>query len=961
MSFKLYLTLLGTFFIFFSSLGQSRKKAEVYSLPNGFRVFLSPNENAEEVFGAILINAGAVNDPAEATGAAHYLEHMLFKGTKNFGTINFEKEAVYLDSIKWAYEYMRATKSKKDTKAAWDEISRLSQKAAAFAIPGEFDKLLAEMGAKSVNATTDFDATAYFNVLPNHQIENWFKLQKERFENPVFRLFQSEMEVVLEEKAIGDDMYINQALEKFLSIVYDKHPYKNVKLIGTNEHLLKPSIVAIEKFYDTYYTAPNMVLVLSGNFNENEVKPLISKYFSDFRPGVKPPKNSVKENPFTKGERKVIRFAPAKAQAKVYRVPEKFSKEDAFLTLAAELLSNDNATGLLDAATKQSDFLYTEVEKTSFTQENLLAIIYTPKWFLGSLKKSETRLQEVLKKLKEGDFDDDLFQAAKNNLKLEFEKAWSEPSSRGRLLMDLAKSEHHIDDYLWFQAWLQSVNKQEFLTFVNEFFNENYLQIVNRLGFPWPKKIKKPKLPVIETATDSSSNFYKNFFDTTFVKPAPDFINFSEAYIDTLQENIQFFGLENKAANLVSLNFEYDYNRAKTKYSPILNTCDFYFTDDEDIPFNLSLALQKLGFSYDFYAYQNKAIFRLRGLAENLEEALNLFERFTENPLIDEESLKLAIKNERLSRLFERRQSNLVYEASTQYLMYKYGSDFKNRFTKRELKGLSTDSVLMALQQILVQPLTIIYQGSVEPKSIAQNLVINQKFGSKVEVQKVKSRLRPTENEVYFVSTPFKKQARIFVYKPLQPFFTEKIVPVTYFNEYFDGGMNAQFFKQLRELRSLAYGVQGSIIIPKAKVENPFFIFSSTTNAQKVYDFVPTFNSVLSNKTDSSAFISAKNAVLAYPFGLVPSSNFKINYIEKWTKLGFGEDPKKLIYEKEFNIPDFETFMQTYFSNEPQSMLIVGSTRKIGRKNLKALKVKRLKKRDIFRINKSPKKVVYTD
>jgi predicted Zn-dependent peptidase len=75
-----------------------------YKLENGLSVFLSANHEEPRFYAEIVVRAGSKHDPAKATGMAHYLEHMLFKGTDELGTVDAAAEKVHLDSISALYE-----------------------------------------------------------------------------------------------------------------------------------------------------------------------------------------------------------------------------------------------------------------------------------------------------------------------------------------------------------------------------------------------------------------------------------------------------------------------------------------------------------------------------------------------------------------------------------------------------------------------------------------------------------------------------------------------------------------------------------------------------------------------------------------------------------------------------------------------------------------------------------------
>ena len=172
--------------------------ARVYTLDNGLKVYLTSYADAPRVQTNIAVRAGSKNDPEDATGLAHYLEHMLFKGTDVYGSLDYEKERPLLDQIEALYEEYRSIEMT-DTinrERVWNQIDSVSGEAAKFAIANEYDKMLSGLGAKGTNAYTSNEKTVYINDIPSNQMEKWNKLESERFRYPVFRLFHTELEAV---------------------------------------------------------------------------------------------------------------------------------------------------------------------------------------------------------------------------------------------------------------------------------------------------------------------------------------------------------------------------------------------------------------------------------------------------------------------------------------------------------------------------------------------------------------------------------------------------------------------------------------------------------------------------------------------------------------------------------------------------------------------------------------------
>jgi predicted Zn-dependent peptidase len=222
--------------------------ARIYTLKNGLKVYLSVYKNAPRIQTFIGINAGSKNDPSFATGLAHYLEHMVFKGTNNYGTKNWTKESIELKKIENLYEHYRTLSNPKERKNIYHQIDSISGVAAKYAIANEYDKMLAAIGADGTNASTSFDETIYINDIPSNQVENFLKIESERFKKLVLRLFHTELEAVYEEKNITMDSDQDKVYEAAMAALWKNHTYGTQTTIGTIEHLKNPSMVEIHKF-----------------------------------------------------------------------------------------------------------------------------------------------------------------------------------------------------------------------------------------------------------------------------------------------------------------------------------------------------------------------------------------------------------------------------------------------------------------------------------------------------------------------------------------------------------------------------------------------------------------------------------------------------------------------------------------------------------------------------------------
>ena len=297
----------------------------------------------------IAVRAGSKNDPADATGLAHYLEHMLFKGTDKYGSLDFEKEKVLIDQIEALYEEYRTIDmdDEENRNRVYAQIDSVSGEAAKFAIANEYDKMVSGIGAKGTNAYTSAESTVYVNDIPSNQLEKWLSIESERFRNPVFRLFHTELEAVYEEKNRGLDNDGRKMFEAMLSGLFQKHTYGTQTTIGTVEHLKNPSLTEIRKYFNKYYVPNNMAICLSGDFDPDQVIVWINEKFGSFERKDDPEFTPGVEEPITSPIIKEVYGPDVERVYLAFRFPGIEERETQVMRLIDMVLSNSQA-GLVD-------------------------------------------------------------------------------------------------------------------------------------------------------------------------------------------------------------------------------------------------------------------------------------------------------------------------------------------------------------------------------------------------------------------------------------------------------------------------------------------------------------------------------------------------------------------------------------------------------------------------------------
>ena len=240
------------------------------------------------------VRAGSINDPEEYTGLAHYLEHVMFKGTDKIGALNWtEEEPIYKEIIA-KYDQMAEEADPAKKEAISKEINELTVKAGKLGLPNEYSNLMESMGAKGVNAGTYYDWTFYHSSFPAYQINKWLEISSQRFLHPVFRSFQSELENVYEEYNRSQDDQGRAQNQFVMEKAFEGHPYSR-SIIGLPEHLKNPRLSKLIEFYEQWYVPENMVLVLVGNIKAQQISGRINAAFG--RLAAKPsPERKVYQN-----------------------------------------------------------------------------------------------------------------------------------------------------------------------------------------------------------------------------------------------------------------------------------------------------------------------------------------------------------------------------------------------------------------------------------------------------------------------------------------------------------------------------------------------------------------------------------------------------------------------------------------------------------------------------------------
>lgn len=932
-------------------------KARIYTLKNGLKVYMSVYKNAPRIQTYIAVKAGSKNDPATATGLAHYLEHMVFKGTDQFGSKDFAKESVEVNKIENLYETYRQTKDVAQRKKIYHEIDSISGVAAKYAIANEYDKMLAGIGGQGTNAYTSFDQTVYVNDIPSNQLENWLKIEAERYRKPVLRLFHTELEAVYEEKNRGLDNDNSKLWESVFAGLFKNHTYGTQTTIGTIDHLKNPSMKEIMKYFNNNYVPNNMAICLSGDFDPEETIKLIEKTFGSMPSKPVAPYTFKKEEPITQKIVKEIVGPDASNLAMAWRFEGAGSKDADMITLINLLLSNGRA-GIFDLNLNQQQKVLNSGGFAYVLKDYGMHILFAEPKEGQTLEEVEKLLLDQLELLKQGEFADWLMSAVITDLKLQKTKELENNQARASAFVDA-----FVNDTKWQSAVnaidrLSKITKQQVMDFAKANYNaNNYVVAYKRIGEDKNiEKVEKPQITPVEVNRDDQSPFVKNILTAKTNEMQPKFIDYDKDVIkNSVNGNIPLLYSQNTENQLFDLYYAFDMGTNNNKVLPVAIDYIPYLGTSKMTPAEVQQELYKLGCSFNVFNSENQTWVSLTGLNENFEKATKLFEGLFMDPKIEEETLKNLV-SDILKKRSDAKQDKgtILQKMMVNYAKYGSSNPATHVLSEDELNKLQPAQIAELIKSLMSYKHKILYYG---PKLIGDlKESINKTHNT------TSAELKPVPAEENFTTQSFNntiyvidydmKQAEIVILTEGDKYDAKNIPLVKMYNEYFGGGMSSVVFQDLRESKALAYSCY-SIYRGPRDPKQPFYNFSYIgSQADKLPEAMAGMMNLLNNVPKSeNSFSAAKESILqSIKTERINKADILFDYVNA-EKFGLKSDIRKDIFSKvnTMTFEDVKNFQDTKIKNKPASILILGKKDLLDIKTLEKYgTVKYLTLKDVF-------------
>ena len=906
-----------------------------FELSNGMQVWVNKDSSQPIVYGAVVVRAGAKDSPD--TGLAHYLEHLLFKGTEELGTIDYEAEKVWLDSIALCYDRLATLTDDAERKAVQKEIGRLSQRAADYAIPNEFDRLIARFGGTGLNAATSYDYTYYYNTFSPQYIEQWAELNSHRMINPVFRLFQGELETVYEEKNRSADNTMQAPLFEMIKEFSGSNPY-SYQVIGSTENLKNPRLGEMMAFFDKYYVGCNMGLILSGDIDEEGLEPLLERTFGRIRRGETPEKAPVQVEPFTASREVKIKAEIPLIKISVYAFngPTDSDEDAPALDLATGLLTNSFGSGLLDSLTLGHKMLLGGAQRLPmFNEMGIVGFAVVPNLPFGSLPKAEKLCWEQINKVKRGDFSDKEVEALKFEAARNAEEMLETIAGRSEQMVSVMTQGRSWKEYLDQVEAIRGITRDDIVRVANKYFTDKYIRFEKVMG-GYPKdNIAKPDLePVVPQHAGERSEYAKRLEAMPVREVQPRLIDLQRdvEHLD-VTPTVKMYYKENPVNDLFSLTIRVIRGSQEdpkvTHVASFLNTVG---TDSLSIQ-QLSRAWQALGTTFYVSSGNHNFDLTISGFEDRLDETLKLLRHFIDHAEADKDSFKELLTSIDLEKqtFFTGGTSNIM-SAMQQKVFLGDNSSYLTQLNKKELKAIGAKGLMDTFSDLMDHGYTVLYSGRKPAGEVAAALKRRLDLNRAVKTEDWAriDNMRYDTPTVFFYDLPRSRQAQIVTYQTFnKPQSGTDKAALRVLSEYFGGGMFSLMFQEVREFRAMAYSASGYTEDPAPAYPNDpaVFVTSLGTQADKSLSAMQLVDSLIhtlplkENSLESAIYSIVGKANNGYPtFRSLPSS------VSNYERLGYKSDPDKEVLENLSSI-DAATLKAYYDANvipAPVAWIIVG-------------------------------------
>lgn len=932
-----------------NSIAQTADKQEVkqFTLSNGLNVWINEDHSIPKVIGAVVVKAGAADCPN--TGIAHYFEHIMFKGTDKLGTIDYPAEKVYLDSIAAKYDELAATKEEKQRAKIQAEINRLNTIATKWSIPNEFTRLITQYGGTGLNAYTAYDETVYHNEFSPQYIRQWAWLNSERLINPVFRLFQGELETVYEEKNRASDNLIMGAFNALTARVMKGTPYA-YPIIGSTENLKNPKLSEMETFFKKYYVAGNMTLVLCGDIKADSLQGLLEETFGRIPRGDAPKRPVFQTQRLDEGGvlKLKLPIPLIKAGLRVFMSPLDTDKDHLAAELIVQLLTNESKSGLLDSLVNNEKIMQAVALRTSMKDFAAMGFLVVPNIPFASRAKAERLCMAQIERIKRGDFSEKVLEQLKNNYANTYKLETENMEKRAALLYDLAAKGMTWQDYLDQIEQLETISKADIMRVAKEYLNENCLQAKKVFGNYPVERLKQPGYkPVSSPNINARSEMAQKLESMDTPQGRIRTIDIArDAALTQLFPHARLFTVKNPSNDIASLQLIYRKGiQQEKKLEPLAEYLTQAGTSTLKLQ-ELGNRMREIGMTLAAKAYYKTFEITVMVPDKHFDDALKLLAQILQSPKATKKNINDIAKAAKLEDKTLGKSIPDIYAAVEEKVIYGDQSLPLHRLTGKETATLNENDYHVLLNALRTATTDVVYTGRIPMEQIINSVkeilplrhAAEQPDFTERKMQPVKS------NIIYYYPVKNSRQNNIALYipQPSMPTVRDRAIQ-SVLSSYIGGDMNSVLFQEVRELRSLAYSTY-CVTMRNTRLHHKDFPtalkFYVGTQADKTMTALALLDSLKNDlPLRDNNIIIAKKSCLNSTINEFPTFRRIGTEVANLHNLGYTEDPaKEFIDSLQAVTPkDVCDYYKKYVQSAAFATIIVGN---LSSKELEKLRAK---------------------
>jgi predicted Zn-dependent peptidase len=927
-------------------------KARIYTLNNGLKVFMSVYRDAPRIQTYIAVRVGSKNDPSSTTGLAHYFEHMMFKGTEHFGTSDWEREKPLIAMIDALFEQYREEQDELKRAAIYREIDSLSYEASKIAISNEYDKLMDAIGSQGSNAGTSNDYTIYMENIPANELENWAKIEADRFSKPVLRLFHTEVETVFEEKNRSLTSDSRKVGETTLKILFPNHPYGQQTTLGEAEHLKNPSMKNIREFFAQYYVPNNMAICMAGDFDPDSVIKIIDRQFGKLTPGTVPALTYGPYRPLSSPVIDTITGLEAESVRISWGFDAPASSHDAILLrLLGTILYNGKA-GLIDLNINQKQLaLNTSGYPSVMNDYCYLTLNGRPKTGQSLEEVGDLLLEQVVN-LKEGNFPDWMIEAAVNNFRLSQIRQAESNQGRAMAMANAYLSLVPYEQSVSFPDDIGRITRDDIIAFANKYMGSNYALIYKKQGPPEDvNKIAKPPITPISMNYSDESAFLKEVKNTKAKPIEPVFLNYQkDLAIRNLPSEIRLLCNRNTEDDLFTLTLFFRIGRNSDKETQFALGLLPYLGTSKHTAAEIKQEFYRIACDLDISSREEESTITISGLSSGFDRSMELMEELLSDCQPDQVALDNLVNNTLKARKDQKSSQQEVFNALVSYGSYGADSPYKNILSEPSLRFLSAEGLVDRIRGLCNYRHEVLYYGPMDADQAASAVVKSHKVPGKLK-DPLPTKIfieQPTDRNVVFFVHYDAKQTRLqtiireFRYEP-------DLAPGVSLFDYYMGNLS---FQELREKRALAYTAYSRFQSPPDLERYYLAVGFIGTQNDKMIEAFNALNGLYDNMPLSeTGFRAAQDAIISkIRSERITKMAVLWNFIDA-EKKGLKTDIRRKIYTDVQGMKpgDIAKFNEKYLKSRTKTYLVLGKEEEMDFPGLSKLgPVTKLSLPDIF-------------